>query len=221
MLWGKGNGPGPWELSPLTPSIATWPSATGLSLGCPFRSRQLLGPLLTRALQTLAHDAPDEVATQVTPRVRSGPRRLEAVAPARDLLPCGVASCARRDAQCIGTLEPSAPRGGAPFGCQFPQFNELRLSGHGPVEPGLRPVLGASERGAGGAAGRAPIRPRLQDSGRAAGEQSRAAQWKPGHPRGVGPQAEWDGGCGWGLLSQSPRPPFPILPSSREPLPSS
>lgn len=99
--------------------------------------------------------------------------------------------------------------------CQFPQFNELRLSGHGPVGPGLRPVLGASERGAGGAAGRAPIRRRLkfrQDGGRA--EESRAMRaWAPAlcRPAGGSGTAGAAGGC-----SGSPRPPFLSSPSSRE-----
>ena len=220
MLWGKGNGPGPWEPNPPTPSVPTWPSATVLPLGHPLVSRQRTGPLLTCALQALAHDAPDEVATEVAPCVRSGPRGLEAVAAAWDQLPCGVARCARRDAQRVGTLEPGAARGGATRGCQVPQLNELRLSGHGPVGPGVPPALGSSERGAGGAAGRAPMRCRPWDSGRAAGERRRAAQWKPGRPGCVGPQAEWGGGRGEGLLSRSPRPPFPILPSSSEQLPS-
>lgn len=129
-----------------------------------------MGPLLTRALQTLAHDAPDEVAAEVAPRVRRWPRRLEAVAAARDRLPCRVACCARRDAQRVSTLQSGATRAGAPHRCQFTQLNELRLSGHGPVGPRLRPALSSSQSGAGGTAGRAPVRRRPGGPGRAAGE---------------------------------------------------
>lgn len=162
----------------------------------PFRSRWSPGLLLTRALQALAHDAPDEVAAEVAPRVRGGPCGLEVVAMAWGLLPCGLARGGRRDAQRVGTLQPGAARAGAPSGYQLLQLNELRLRRHGPLGRGFQPALGASECGAGGAGGRAaiwaPPPGSRQGGGKALGVR-REGQWKPVRAVvGVGPRVGQD-----------------------------
>lgn len=150
--------------------------------------------------------------------VRRGPAGWKRWPRPGDPLPCGVASCARRDsAQCIAHAEPSAPwaahRSGASSRNSMSQAQRTWFVGPGSGRFWALASAGRAGRGAGPDSAPPGFR---QSGGRA--EESRAM--KPGRPRCVGPQAEGRRARLGAALSESPPsvsyPPF--IPRATSPL---